>query len=112
MQYQIRLAVLLVAFLALLTHSRSAAFNVDRHKREISDPWLTIAVLEQLINSIQEDLQKTEQLDKRNFDVGYGNRYGVAHSVGSKLMALKQAADWNGPGRKRRSADEIENLDL
>jgi hypothetical protein len=43
-------------------------------------------------------------LTKRQVDAGYGSRFVAAHKVGSKLVALKQASDWSGPGRKRRQS--------
>lgn len=73
---------------------------------DLERPELTLAVLEELIDDIKS--HNSISAHKRRIDAGYGSRYGVASSVGSKLMALKQAADWNGPGRKRRDA-EAEN---
>lgn len=83
--------------LSQVSQTYSAALR-DRIDVGLSDPDLTVAVLEELIDFVS----KGNNLHKRGLDMGYNNRYRVASSVGSKLMALKQAADWNGPGRKRR----------
>ncbi|ELU08670.1 hypothetical protein CAPTEDRAFT_215078 [Capitella teleta] len=83
--------------------SRAQATSLHRQRRDVTEPSLAIAVLEDLIMELRDEIHSKK---KRRFDAGYGSRYGVAQSVGSKLMALKQAADWNGPGRKRREAEE------
>lgn len=105
MQPVVRLLLSLAACCVLLSQlGIAAAFNTDRQKRDLSDSQLTIAVLTELIHNLEGDSHSAPS--KRRFDGGYGSRYGVAQSVGSKLMALKQAADWNGPGRKRREVAE------
>jgi len=83
--------------------SESEAAPSLRQRRSTYDQELLVAVLEELLQDIKHE---NAQLAKRRVDAGYGSRYGVASSVGSKLMALKQAADWNGPGRKRRGVSE------
>lgn len=97
-------SVLLILILTVIGSSSAAAQSTDGNRFNlgtISDPYLTLQVLEELIASLRSELS-IETAEKRQFDGGYGSRYVAAHSVGSKLMALKQAADWNGPGRKRR----------
>lgn len=77
----------------------------NRYIFRMANPVVTLQALEELTALLRSELSN-EVENKRNFDGGYGSRYVAAHSVGSKLMALKQAADWNGPGRKKRQVNE------
>ncbi|KAK2190497.1 hypothetical protein NP493_78g04031 [Ridgeia piscesae] len=98
-----KLMVLFCSCVVFMSQSvRTAAYRVDRSSStDLDDPLLTLALLEKLIDDIE--MQPMARAVKRRYDAGYGGRYGAASRVGAKLMALKQAADWNGPGRKRRS---------
>ncbi|CAD5125357.1 DgyrCDS13595 [Dimorphilus gyrociliatus] len=54
-------------------------------------------------NDVVDALRKiylNRAMTKRRLDMGYGNRFDLAASIGSKLMALKHANDLSGPGRK------------
>lgn len=95
------LAVFSLCVILLSTVRQSQSFAITRD--DVSDPDITIAVLEELIEALREKNQgSTTNISKRRFDGGYGNRYNVAQRLGSKLMAMKTAADWNNPGRKKR----------
>jgi len=86
--------------------STTQAASTHRQRRSI-EPELTEAVLQELLEQVREQAVPA----KRRVDAGYGGRYGAASSVAGKLMALKQAADWNGPGRKRRSAEQEADME-
>ena len=105
MQLATRLLLVFCACIVMLAQFQGcSAFSYDRQKRDADDETLLqIEVLEGLLSQLKGEAFGHGAV-KRRFDGGYGNRYGVAHSVGAKLMALKQAADWNSPGRKRREA--------
>lgn len=77
------IAFLVTCYVCLLVASPSyaAVADITRHKRNV-DRQVAIEVLETLLG----DLQVKEQQEKRNLDMGYGSRYGVAQSVGSKLL--------------------------
>lgn len=97
------LVALSICTLCILDQSSEAeAAPSLRQRRSVYDPEILVAVLEDLL----ADIKHENTVHKRRVDAGYGSRYGVASSVGSKLMALKQAADWNGPGRKRRALED------
>jgi len=96
------LLLISICTLCLLILSTQAS-TIYRQRRAI-EPELTEAVLEELLEEVREHASPA----KRRVDAGYGGRYGAASSVAGKLMALKQAADWNGPGRKRRSSPPVE----
>jgi len=83
----------------VLTHSMAVPIS-DSNDFELNNSMLTLEVLEELADRIRTSVQFNPE-NKRNENTEYA-RYG-RHGVGSKLLALKQAADWNGPGRKKRS---------
>ncbi|KAK2161094.1 hypothetical protein LSH36_121g02026 [Paralvinella palmiformis] len=91
-----------VLVVLIASFSSTQAFTINR--AALVDPSLTEAVLEELLEAIRQEEAPLNTIEKRRIDGGYGNRYGVAQSLGSKLMALKTAADWNNPGRRKRDA--------
>lgn len=100
---------MLMMMLSASTDITAAAATIiddsqNDEQQGLYDQLLTIQVLEDLVAKLRSELPN--DVNKRQFDGGYGSRYVAAHSVGSKLMALKQAADWNSPGKKRRSTGE------
>jgi len=70
----------------------------------MGDAILTADFLEELADKIRNSGHRTSFQEKRNENERTEYSRYNRHGVGSKLLALKQAADWNGPGRKKRSS--------
>nr|QUP52009.1 DH31 [Urechis unicinctus] len=67
---------------------------------EVSDHDLMIDVLLELLGTLRGTNPTIKEKRQMGVDAGYGSRYDVVNRLSSKLMAMQQAADWNGPGRK------------
>jgi len=86
----------------LLTQSFALPVS-DNLSWDLSNAALTVDVLEELAERIRSSASSTyEGKRSENENMEYSRK--GRHGVGSKLLALKQAADWNGLGRKKREA--------